>query len=76
MIFLTIVVLPALSSPLPHLSHCSLAAHNASYSIRIRISLSFNLAFRNIDNISKRRHTYGEEEVSGPRYSSERLLIT
>lgn len=52
MIFLTMVVLPALSNPLrEHVSESTQFLVIVIYSIKIRISLSFNLAFRNIDNI-------------------------
>lgn len=50
MIFLTIVVLPALSRPLSQVSRFHQSGKRA-YSIKIRISLSFNLAFRKIDSI-------------------------
>ena len=51
MIRLTIVVLPALSRPLgPQLEGTDLVVAE-SYSIKIRNSLSFNLAFRRMDSI-------------------------
>jgi hypothetical protein len=52
MIFLTIVVLPALSSPLRvKISVLYVFPWWFQYSIRIRISLSFSLAFRKIESI-------------------------
>lgn len=53
MILFTIVVLPALSSPLPRYQKGNSAIPPASitHSIRILISLSFKRAFLSIDNI-------------------------
>lgn len=54
-IFLTIVVFPALSNPLPG---CQKKPHqwvSATHSIRILISLSFRRAFRSIDSIFENR---------------------
>ena len=51
MIRLTIVVLPALSSPLHH-SGTVPQVDCVTYSINTRISLSFNLAFLSIDSMS------------------------
>lgn len=55
-IFLTMVVFPALSSPLWWVSvHVkSTRSQGDTNSIKIRISLSFNRAFRKMDNILKR----------------------
>ena len=51
MIFFTMVVFPALSRPLPQSIFSDAIAASRTYSIKMRISLSFNRAFRNIDNI-------------------------
>ena len=52
MIFLTMVVLPALSSPLvTNQAHENSVDPALTYSISILISLSFNLAFLKIDNM-------------------------
>ena len=51
MILFTIVVLPALSKPLIDLSVICSCQLKLTYSISIRISLSFRRAFRRIDNI-------------------------
>ena len=54
MMCLTIVVLPALSSPLAILLAGAVVARDLSiefYSIRTRISLSFRRALRKIDNM-------------------------
>lgn len=51
MICFTMVVLPALSNPLPvRISQC-LQSRAGTYNIRMRISLSFRRAFRKIDSI-------------------------
>lgn len=50
-IFFTMVVLPALSSPLEGYQHQIHQKRVYTYSIRIRISLSFNRAFLNIESI-------------------------
>jgi hypothetical protein len=50
MIFLTMVVFPALSRPLSQISRFQ-RSERIAYSIKILISLSFSLAFRKIDNI-------------------------
>ena len=52
MIFFTIVVFPALSRPLLSVSKSAYMQPD-TYSIKMRISLSFSLAFRKMDNILK-----------------------
>lgn len=62
--FFTIVVLPALSNPLPPgKPGYPFDSSSGSHSIRIRISLSFKRAFRRIDNIAlvARREDDSEE---------------
>lgn len=61
-IFLTMVVLPALSRPLCRNQSPVVwsEAASATHSIRIRISLSFNRAFLNIDNILGMKQFVGE----------------
>jgi len=51
MILLTIVVLPALSSPLLKVSSDIVGPGRPTYSIRMRISLSLSRAFRRTDNM-------------------------
>lgn len=51
MIFLTIVVLPALSSPLDFCQFRTLSAQSLTHSMRMRISLSLRRAFLKIDSI-------------------------
>ena len=54
MIFLTMVVFPALSRPLPSQSSALVHYSRAgAYNMRILISLSFSLALRKIDNMSQ-----------------------
>lgn len=49
---LTMVVLPALSRPLQSLASRPERPDQSSYSINIRISLSFKRAFRSMDNMA------------------------
>ena len=69
MIRLTMVVLPALSRPLRPWSEDTNLVVAESYSIKIRISLSFNLAFRRMDSILSNEVSRLTPEHREPRCS-------